>query len=57
MGRAMQARCWIRFIGRVAEACGGRLAGPVRVRTTRVEEEPADCDGPDLPTFACDTGD
>jgi len=56
MGRAMQARCWIRFIGRVAEMCGGRLAGPVRVSTSRVEEEPADVGGPDLPTFIHDTG-
>ena len=28
MGKQMQARCWIRFIGRVAEACGGRVDGP-----------------------------
>jgi hypothetical protein len=56
MGRAMQARCWIRFIGRVAESCGGKLAGPVRVRTERAEEETADCGGPDLPTFTCDAG-
>lgn len=52
VGRAMQARCWIRFIGRVAKASGGRLTEPVRVRTTRVEDEPADCDGPDLPTIS-----
>jgi len=57
MGRAMQARCWIRFIGRVAEASGGRLASPVRVKTSRVEEEPADCAGLDTSTFACDPGD
>jgi hypothetical protein len=56
MGRAMQARCWIRFIGRAAEICGGRLAGPVRVSTTKVAEEPADVGGPDLPTFLHDTG-
>jgi hypothetical protein len=56
MGRAMQARCWIRFIGRAAEICGGRLAGPVRVSTSKVAEEPADVGGPDLPTFVHDTG-
>jgi hypothetical protein len=56
MGRAMQARCWIRFIGRAAEICGGRLAGPVRVSTSKVAEEPADVGGPDLPTFIHDTG-
>jgi hypothetical protein len=54
MGRSMQARCWIRFIGRVAEAGGGRLVGPVRVSTETVEEEPADCGEPHLPTFCCD---
>lgn len=56
IGRTMQARCWIRFIGRVAGACGGRLTGPVRVRTSRVEEEAADCGGPECPTFSCGTG-
>lgn len=54
MGRVMQGRCWIRFIGRVAEASGGRLSGPIRVCTNRVEDEPADCGAPDLPTFCCD---
>ena len=53
VGRTMQARCWIRFIGRVARSCGGRLVGPVRVSTTRVVDEEADCGGPDLPTFCC----
>lgn len=56
MGRTMQARCWIRFIGRAAELCGGRLSGPVRVCTLRVAEEPADVGGPDLPTFVRDAG-
>jgi len=51
VGRAMQARCWIRFIGRVAEACGGRLEGPVRVKTSKAEQEPADCGDCDHPTF------
>jgi len=54
LGRTMQGRCWIRFIGRAAEAGGGRLVGPVHVRTERVEEEPADCGKPDMPTFPCD---
>ncbi|WP_435018304.1 DUF1990 family protein [Tundrisphaera sp. TA3] len=54
LGRSMQARCWIRFIGRVAEACGGRLAGPVRVRTERVEERPSDCEGHECSTFSSD---
>jgi hypothetical protein len=49
----MQARCWIRFIGRVAEACGGRVAGRVRVRTRKVAEDPDDRDGLDAPTFSC----
>ena len=54
MGRVMQGRCWIRFIGCVADASGGRLFGPIRVTTERVDEEPADCSAPDLPTFCCD---
>ncbi len=56
MGRAMQARCWIRFIGRAADICGGRLAGPIRVSTSKVAEEPADVGGPDLPTFIHEAG-
>jgi hypothetical protein len=56
LGRTMQARCWVRFIGRVAEACGGQLEGPVRVRTSRADQEPADCGGPDHSTFGCDPG-
>ena len=60
MGRTMQARCWIRFIGRVAQASRGRMVGPVRVRTAREPVGPHDCDGPDHSTFdcgsACDSG-
>ena len=57
IGRTMQARCWVRFIGRVAEISGGRLAGPIRVKTARVAEEPSDCCGPDASTFGCNPGD
>jgi len=53
LGRTMQARCWIRFIGRLADACGGRLDGPVRVRTSRVPAGPDDGEGPDRSTFDC----
>ena len=56
LGRTMQARCWIRFIGKVAEACGARLEGPVRVSTRRVQEDPSDCEGCDHSTFECDPG-
>ncbi len=56
LGRTMQARCWIRFIGRVARACGGSLAGPVRVKTSRADEVPSDCGGDSHSTFACDSG-
>jgi hypothetical protein len=52
MGKQMQARCWIRFIDRVAEATGGRVAGRIRVRTRKVAEEPGDRDGLDAPTFS-----
>jgi hypothetical protein len=51
LGKQMQARCWIRFVDRVVRACGGRLAGPIRVRTWRVAEEPGDRPGHDEPTF------
>lgn len=51
LGRTMQARCWIRFIGRLAETCGGRLSGPVRVRTSTVPTTPHDGEGPDRSTF------
>jgi hypothetical protein len=54
IGKQLQARCWIRFIDRVAEACGGRIAGRIRVRTERIEEEPADCPGHDEPVFRFD---
>src|SRR4051812_43529226 len=57
MGKQLQARCWIRFIDRVADACGGRVVGRIRVRTRRVEPEPADCGGPDCPTFDGHGGD
>ena len=56
LGRSMQARCWIRFIGRVAQACGGTLDGPIRVKTSRVDQGEADCCGPDRSTFDCDPG-
>ena len=55
MGKQMQARCWINFVGNVAEACGGRVDRAVKVRTTTVEEEPADRPGgPDEPAFSCE---
>jgi Domain of unknown function (DUF1990) len=53
LGKQMQSRCWIRFISRVAEECGGRIAGRIRVRTRKVAEEPGDRDGLDAPTFTC----
>jgi len=56
LGRAMQARCWIRFIGRVSEICSGRLVGPVRVRTQKVAEDASDCEGKDFSTFECHPG-
>lgn len=56
LGRSMQARCWIRFIGRVAAGCGGTLVGPVRVKTAKVEQQAADCAGNDCSTFACESG-
>ena len=53
MGKQMQARCWINFVGNVAEACGGQVLGAVKVRTHVAEEGPADRPGgPDEPTGA-----
>ncbi|HEX8202599.1 MAG TPA: hypothetical protein VF590_19125, partial [Isosphaeraceae bacterium] len=53
MGKQMQSRCWIRFIDKVAEACGGRIVGRVRVRTRKAAEEPGDRDVLEAPTFSC----
>jgi Domain of unknown function (DUF1990) len=55
MGKQMQARCWIRFIDRVAEDCGGRIVGRIRVRTRKDAEDPADRGERDTPTFVCET--
>jgi Domain of unknown function (DUF1990) len=57
LGKQLQARCWIRFIDRVAAACGGKVVGRIRVRTCKVAEEPGDHKGTDAPTFPCDGGD
>lgn len=55
LGKQMQSRTWIKFVGNVAEACGGSVLDAVHVRTSRCEEEPADReDGPDDPVFACE---
>jgi Domain of unknown function (DUF1990) len=53
LGKQLQARCWIRFIDRVAGACGGRIPGRIRVRTRKVGEERADCEILDEPCFNC----
>lgn len=57
LGKQMQARCWIRFIDRLAAASGGRVAGKIRVTTRRVEPSPADGPGGDDPTFTGTGGD
>jgi hypothetical protein len=57
MGKQLQARCWIRFLERLAEATGGQIADRIHVRTHRVEEEPGDRKGTDAPTFECGRGD
>jgi hypothetical protein len=51
MGKTMQARCWIRFIQRLADRCGGRIEGDIQVRTTRIENARSDGRGCDEPTF------
>jgi len=57
MGKQMQAKTWVRFIGRLAEACGGDVQDAVYVSTERIEETPADCGGRDEPTFICEVCD
>jgi len=62
LGKQLQSRCWIRFIDRVALACGGKVAGRIRVRTRKVVDEAADRaesegePGHDTPTFVCGGG-
>jgi hypothetical protein len=56
LGKQLQSRCWIRFLDRVAETCGGRVHGRVRVNTRRVEPEPGDGPDRDEPTFRAGDG-
>jgi len=51
LGKQMQGRCWIRFIRRVAEVCGGRIEGHIHVSSRKVDEDPGDRAGADAPTF------
>lgn len=53
MGKQLQARCWIRFLDRLAERTGGRVEGKIHVRTRRAEPVEADRKGRDEPTFLC----
>lgn len=57
LGKQMQSRCWIKFVNRVAEECGGRIVDAIRVRTHQITEEPADRGEAETPTFRCDGGD
>lgn len=50
IGRQLQSRCWINFVGKVAESCGGNVRDYVHVRTTIVEEQPGES-ASDLPTI------
>lgn len=42
LGKQMQSRCWINFIGNLAEKCGGTVLDAVHVRTYKVQEDEAD---------------
>ncbi len=53
IGKQMQARCWIRFLDRLAADCGGRVEGKIQVRTRQVDEEPGDRADADEPVFTC----
>jgi hypothetical protein len=45
VGKQMQARCWINFIGNLVESLGGRIPGAVKVRTRVAREQPTDRPG------------
>ncbi len=53
MGKQLQARCWIRFLWKLAETLGGTLDGPVRVATKTTRDRPPDWGEGDVPTFSC----
>lgn len=50
-GKGMQTEVWITFIQRVAEACGGTIAGEVQVSESEVSATVADTGELDTPTF------
>jgi len=56
LGKGMQARVWITFIQRVAEACGGRVEGKVQTHNQEVDATLADQGGIDTPTFVVKDG-
>jgi hypothetical protein len=53
MGKQLQARCWIKFIWRLAELLGGTVDGSVHVSTESTRERPSDWGEGDTPTFSC----
>jgi hypothetical protein len=50
-GKANQSAIWSLFLNRVAEACGGTLAGDVQEETAEVEDSALDLGEGDGPTF------
>ncbi len=52
LGKQMQSRCWIKFIDKIAQDCGGRIAsGRIKVRTGKVVDGDGDCPGCHAPTY------
>ncbi len=51
IGKQMQSRCWIKFIGRLAEILGGQVEDTIHVRTRTTRDRPADWGAADEPTF------
>ncbi|CAN5806333.1 hypothetical protein BH23PLA1_BH23PLA1_04200 [soil metagenome] len=55
MGKQMQSRCWINFLGNLAESCGGKVLNElVHVRSYKVEPVEADGRCLEAPTFTED---
>ena len=57
LGKQLQARCWIKFLWKLAETLGGTVDGTVHVSTKATKDRPADWGDGDLPTFSVRGGD
>ncbi len=54
MGKQMQGRTWIKFLDTLAATCGGQIPEAIHVEgPVKVEEQPADSQPIEEPTFSC----